>query len=153
MAVQMTKRKTTAQGYRLITVKETCCVEPETLAERGGHVPAHDLTRARNTTRAATPLFGSGLLRPCSSRCSTSKAVAPDHTLVGGVMVLRMGAPVLCHARIPHSEELRTDPQDPRSFLPLSSELLDPMRATCWRKVRLQLGVDYRKVRLQLGVN
>jgi hypothetical protein len=41
-------------------------------------------------------------------------AVAPDHTLVGGVMVLRMGAPVLCHARIPHSEELRTDPQDPQ---------------------------------------
>jgi hypothetical protein len=102
-------------------------------------------------------------------------AVAPDHTLVGGVMVLRMGAPVLCHARIPHSEELRTDPQgyryrwcistdphaalpvlslsfSPRSFLPLPSELLDPMRATCWRKVRLQLGVEYRKVRLQLGV-
>jgi hypothetical protein len=41
----------------------------------------------------------------------------------------------------------------PRSFLLLSSELLDPMRETCWRKVRLQLGVDDRKVRLQLGVN
>jgi hypothetical protein len=62
-------------------------------------------------------------------------AVAPDHTLVGGVMVLRMGAPVLCHARIPHSEELRTDPQDPQwqHCRSRSSELLDPMRATCWR--------------------